>query len=118
MDKVYAVSEGAYSDYRIVAVFDNKEEAEKFRVNHLGGGNYAYVEDWPLNTKMEDAFCWQVRVNKEGTVTYSSRELRSGDERPGKYRGRDGLEFQGYGKTEEHGRRQAEDLRREYLASR
>ncbi len=36
MDKVYIVTQGSYSDYRIVGVFDTKERAELFIESFYG----------------------------------------------------------------------------------
>lgn len=51
MDKVYIVSQGEYSDYHIVKVFANKEDAENFvEVQQGAFGWHAYydIETWEV----------------------------------------------------------------------
>lgn len=49
MATIYVVTAGAYSDYGIVGVFDNKELAEKLAKH--GNGE---VEEWDLNPEYAD----------------------------------------------------------------
>lgn len=44
---LYAVSRGSYSDYGVVAIFDDKEKAESFR-------NWASAFDNNINTDLEE----------------------------------------------------------------
>ncbi len=48
MDKVYIVTQGSYSDYRIVGVFDTKERAELFIESF-----YGRIEVYDLNPHEE-----------------------------------------------------------------
>lgn len=51
-DKVYIVTRGSYSDYRIVAVFANEEVANEFvkRNESNGWGDPPEVEEWEFYT--------------------------------------------------------------------
>lgn len=51
MSTIYVVTTGMYSDYSIVAVFDNREQAEKLG---LHGKNNAEVEEYTLNPAYTD----------------------------------------------------------------
>ena len=67
MNEVYILTEGSYSDYHIVGVVKDKEDAdflaEKFGVD---------VETWKLGGKLAETMrhydIWFVRMTKEGDV--------------------------------------------------
>lgn len=67
---VWVVTEGSYSDYRIVAIFSKQAAAEEFAKQvHDGNG----VEEWPLDDKAVDAREVPVHhrrlyVHRDGTV--------------------------------------------------
>ena len=48
MSKIYVVTEGEYSDYHVVAVFDNKDEAEQYA--HIMAKSD--VEEYELNPEL------------------------------------------------------------------
>lgn len=66
--KIYVVTSGSYSDYHIVAVYDNKELAEKHK-DLLRDGND--VEEYVLN---EDA-----DLAQRGLKEFNVRMLRDGE---------------------------------------
>ena len=45
---IYAVSDGSYSDYGVIAIFEDEQKAEAFRKWH----GYDYVEEFPLNPEL------------------------------------------------------------------
>jgi len=47
---VYAVSDGSYSDYGVIAIFEDEQKAEAFRKWH----GYACVEKFPLNPELPE----------------------------------------------------------------
>jgi hypothetical protein len=123
--KLYAVTEGDYSDYRIVGLFDDRAKAEAY-ADHFGGEfGTMTVEDYEANPEPEGER-WIVgvyaRVGMDGgseapTHTYPSAV------RPGSYpsfneyyaKHHPERAFCGFGPTFEHARRQAEQFRRECL---
>lgn len=71
MGKVYVVTSGEYSDYHIVAVFTNEEQAEKY-ADSLGlrrGYAEASVEEYDLNPAVPDVRRYHfAQVDHEGEV--------------------------------------------------
>lgn len=64
---VYAVSEGSYSDYRIVAIFSSEELAQQF-MNEVIGDR---IETYPLNPPDADLYrqgyrVWYVSMYMDG----------------------------------------------------
>ena len=57
MTKVYVVTDGCYSDYRIMGVFDESHERKAIeymkRINDRDGG-YSHIEEYTLNESGED----------------------------------------------------------------
>ena len=49
-DKVYIVTAGEYSDYRIVAVFDSEEKAKDY-IDHDDRSDFNDIEEWALNSE-------------------------------------------------------------------
>jgi len=64
MGKVYIVSEGCYSDYQILAVFSDGEEAEEFAGIHSDAG----VEEWELDKSDSDWPVIKVIMRENGDV--------------------------------------------------
>lgn len=52
-DKVYIVTAGEYSDYRIVAVFDSEEKAKDY-IDHGDRSDFNDIEEWTLNGESPD----------------------------------------------------------------
>ena len=76
MKKVYIVTSGEYSDYRIEAIFSEKETAERLvqKYNDLDRWDEWRVEEWALDSgdlvaaanRKQD--CYIVRMAKNGDV--------------------------------------------------
>jgi hypothetical protein len=65
MSKSYVVTDGDYSDYRIVAVFDDKELASKF-VEKYGGSIEEYDVN-PARYEIENKYSvFRIEMNKNG----------------------------------------------------
>lgn len=141
--KVFLVTDGEYSDYKVVAVFSKKERAEEF--TRLG--EFENVEEYPLDIEFKDPGydTYEVEINEEGVVRRHSNPfirilprindkgiptkecwLRTWkDSDPTSIAYREGLEGKskswrlfwiGEAKSEEHARRHVEELRRQILA--
>ena len=75
--KVYVVTKGYYSDYHIVAIFDNKKAAQNCAFNHGEDGMLTdsdemdtAVEEWEVNSKQKREIPrWQVCINREGSTS-------------------------------------------------
>lgn len=70
MKTVYAVSEGSYSDYHVVAVFSSKEKAEEFR-RLFPNADYNETEEYELDPAV-------VNLAKRGYNAYRIFMLRDG----------------------------------------
>ena len=59
-DKVFVVTSGEYSDYRIDAVFADRATAQAFcdreNVSRVGYGDHKEVEEWPLLAAVPEAY--------------------------------------------------------------
>ncbi len=68
--KIYIVTKGEYSDYRICGVFDNKELAEKFAEKLSNKLEKARIEEWELNPAeyelKNDLSIWYVTLDYKG----------------------------------------------------
>jgi len=55
MNKIYVLTDGVYSEYRIVGVFDDKEKAIRFRdyYNEGDSRHNARIEEYPLNSDVD-----------------------------------------------------------------
>jgi len=62
--KVYVVTIGSYSDYRIEEIFENKEDAEAL-ANVLSDGNG--VDEWEAN-KQKVVPLWSIWMEKNGDL--------------------------------------------------
>ena len=117
MDKVYIVTEGEYSDYAICGVFTTREAADQ--AIKLGEFRYAEVEVWTLNETADSPVQYHAGVLLDGTVKFvhdigPRYDLDGVYYEPRAVKTTEGLYFYGYGKTAEHARRAADQLRREY----
>ena len=69
---VWVVDEGEYSDYRILAIFATKPQAEEF-VSHRGPSSpYGYspgMQEWELNTWTEDKATFKFTFDLNGNIT-------------------------------------------------
>lgn len=70
-ETIYIVAHGAYSDYRVVAVFDTKEMAEEYRAWH----KLDWLEEFPLNPTLPQM--------RSGYNLYRVTMWRNGDTRAG-----------------------------------
>ena len=116
--KIYIVTAGEYSDYSIYACFSSKELAEKY-VEWLEN---SIIEEWDLDSPEEmSKGCYCVKIDTKGNVIRNEKVCEN-IKKPHKgsiiRQSPYGLidVIIGCGKTEEHARRSAEDLRREILA--
>ena len=62
--KVYVVTSGSYSDYRIEEIFEKKEDAEAL-ANILNDGNE--VDEWEVN-KRRVAPLWSIWMKRNGDL--------------------------------------------------
>lgn len=74
--KVYVVTRGSYSDYSIVAIFDNLEQAQALAAR---GNNNPEVEEYKLNPQYVDygaqGYCdYTVDMLADGTTVLIRRE--------------------------------------------
>jgi len=53
MKKVYAVSSGSYSDYRVNAIFSTKELAEEF-MRYIPDNDYNDIEEYEIDPSVPD----------------------------------------------------------------
>ena len=76
IDKVYIVTEGSYEDYAIVAVFTNKEKANKFIDKYIYKSYYEVrIEEWSVDVP-EDKWYWTfVRMDIDGKVHEIKKEV-------------------------------------------
>lgn len=70
----YAVTDGDYSDYHIVAITDNKERAEN--IKKLYGGNYSepMIEEF-FDGEAKDEILYSVRYKTDGSYKVSPRDF-------------------------------------------
>jgi hypothetical protein len=123
--KVFAVSEGSYSDYRIVAIFSTREKAQEYIDScHAEQWSEKEIEEYDLDLPREELpGCYEVRIKADGTVIESTWASWGRSNLPADHFGgnvyadyRD--TFRGFGETTEHARRSAEELRRATIATR
>lgn len=118
MTIVYVVTSGTYSDFGIEAIYSTEADAIELatKLDALGedGRYFEYKVDEISPKSVKGAYL--VVVDMEGNVTYTNYRRRNDDEEPVVMQTPTTV-FYGYGKTEEHARRSAEQLRREFLAS-
>jgi hypothetical protein len=119
---IYIVTNGSYSDYRIVAVYDNNEMAQQ----HANSLPDAQVEEYEINQfadKLKQGlFAFEITMQKDGTVIYVHKkgfELDDWDNTPSIYC-RDGdcqLSYPCYAKSEEHATKIANEKRLQLIAA-
>jgi hypothetical protein len=63
-NKIYIVTNGHYSDYRIQAVFSNKEDADTYKEQF----NLDNVEEWDLDLPKNNWTYTFVKMDKEGRI--------------------------------------------------
>lgn len=126
MSICYGVSSGSYSDYGVSAIFSTREKAEAWLARHgiaLTDTSWD-IEEFPFDeVPTETHGGYKVELRSNGEVY--SRHYDDGidirmpatveKDRFGYGRGKDA--YIGYGRTEEHARRSAEEYRRACLAS-
>ena len=78
MSKSYIITSGEYSDYRIVATFDDKELATKFKDKY--GGTIEEYDINPARYEIENKYSiFMVEMNKEGDITEIDSILDTSD---------------------------------------
>lgn len=69
MSTIYLVSKGDYSEYHVLAVFDDKAKAERYAELERG-----YVEEYQLNPEFREPpngwFAWSVQMDRDGNGVY------------------------------------------------
>ena len=129
--KVFVVAPGEYSDYHIKAIFSTRELASEFiaEYNRLVTDKWTKIDGFPIEEWDVDEYtarplgCWQVDIEENGAVRRKGWDLEHDPHAPPTVH--DGYmtsgagfvprHFIGYGKTVEHARRSAEELRRQTL---
>ena len=129
MSTIYIVTSGSYSDYGIRGVYTTREAAQQFcdDINSIAGRCFDdyEIEEWEADAPREDRGPgWEVALDANGNVVWSSLdELNIPGIAPkvetrvwhnGQWTA--GLRVTGYGITEEHARRSAEEARRQHIA--
>jgi hypothetical protein len=68
---IYVLTEGEYSDYRIVGVYSTPEKAEAAR-QQLGEGRFGRIEQYPLDDEPVDS-PWRVEISRNGRYAVAER---------------------------------------------
>jgi len=69
MGKVYVVTAGEYSDYRILAIFSDRIKAEEYKIKYEEVvGEEARIEEYVLNLSKKRWFITTVWMDREGNV--------------------------------------------------
>ena len=132
--RIYVVTKGEYSNYRIVALFSTEERADEY-VSELNQDAYAYarVEEYELDTPRDDLEgCWSIVIDQDGTLVSETWDNLGTPSDSARRLERTSVvrlslkpttlehflvnQFEGYGLTKEHARRSAEELRRQVIA--
>ena len=106
--EVYIVTDGSYSDYRIIAVFATREEAK--RLTAIDGGN---IETWRLSEKADDLVWWYAFVREDGTIQDSPHRSVGNDPPAAQVLTKNfsgGVLFRGLGRDPEGALKSARDL--------
>lgn len=143
MASVWWVEGGEYSSWRIKAIFSTKEKATEYvRVHNASCPKEERISQYdikekPLDAPFDDTLGeWMVHISVEGkslneygtgqwsldgfdrsTPRWFQRRFQGYELNGLRYVKKDEPVFIGFGKTKEHARRSAEDLRREYIAT-
>lgn len=115
-DKVWIVTAGCYSDYHIVAVFDNKEQADAL-VAHIGHSSDDTVEEWTLN---DPKYCgpldwWYVHMELDGDRARAEGSTGPGDSKD-TYHSREAIWGYCRAKDEQHAIKIMNERRAQLLA--
>lgn len=87
MDKVWVVTKGEYSDYHIVRIFSNQEQAEKYAAtfSRTSYGEAARVEEYPLDGSFDrQSIYWHVIYWHSGWNGKTGRSAKREEELPEK----------------------------------
>ena len=109
--KVYLVTEGEYSDYHICGAFSSEALAQEFMDDMKKDEKWSeyQIEPYELDIPANVAFPYYVWMNRNGEVFHDARRA---DDGPGVYENSTDTAIVGKGKTLEHARRNAEEIRR------
>ena len=123
---VFLVTTGQYSDFTVRAVFSNRAAAaayEKYLAAQAAETEapfellYPRIIEMVLDTPQEELpGAWRVEITEDGEEWWEEWDNVLPTTPPKKITDQEQLVFIGYGKTKEHARRSAEQLRRETLA--
>ena len=130
MSTIYIVTSGSYSDYRIRGVYTTRKAAQQFcdDINSIAGRGRGYeyrIEEWEADAPREDRPpAWRVGLDADGNVQVSAQDDHETPSTPPLVQTKSwhngqctaGLWVTGYGITEEHARRSAEEARRQHIA--
>lgn len=127
MNKVYLISDGSYSDYRIVAVCSTKELAEEAKLCYATTNAIEEMELDKIPPRYEGMLGWFVRFRANGDINYVCQaSLEHFKERITEFEDVDysssrslgkGLHVHLYAKDKDHATKSACDRRRQYLAT-
>ena len=129
MTTLYAVNAGSYSDYRVVAIFDNRESAELFMklnpVDRYDG--YNDIEEYTLNpgeAEMRQGFShYWVQMDEDGSTANAPQIQTCGLRRePGEFisnlhNGKRFFNWYGWASTPTHALKSANERRISLLSS-
>ena len=76
MKTFYAVTDGDYSDYRIIAITDNKERAENIKKLYSGKHSEPIIEEFFDSESKDEAF-YCVRYDTDGSYDVNLRDFDS-----------------------------------------
>ena len=118
---IYIVTRGEYSDYSIVAVFDNKVAADNYAHNTRDDYDRARVEEYEMNSECEKlGIMWGGEMMRDGEVRYIGQRAAIGNEELSLVRMRNSspvLVFARRVATKEHAVKIANDKRVQLIAS-
>jgi erythromycin esterase-like protein len=81
MGKVYVVTAGEYSDYRILAIFSDRIKAEEYKIKYEEVvGEEARIEEYVLNPSKKRWFITTVWMDREGNVLDVYKSENTGPE--------------------------------------
>lgn len=92
--KVYVVTQGSYSDYRICAIFDSYKKAKELYDSLLMDQRYAFedvniIEEWVLNSVFETEAYWEILMDYETGEVIRKEEKLTNDKLVDETEGRD-----------------------------
>jgi hypothetical protein len=80
MTKIYAVTSGDYSDYRVNAIFTTEQKANDFKAGFPNETNFNDIEEYELDPEVPDLDgkdIWFVRMKKNGDVLETEKKEKS-----------------------------------------